>query len=264
MQASTTKLVHALVLLAAQASALAPGRLNHLPERVDDWAVEPTCSSWRGVELCCLTASSDPDVDGLLSVAHPEHPQFRAVNELGDPHGALGVWPSAYAAAAELGARAPAPRRVLELGAGAGLPSLFASVVLGAAVRATDVETVPLAFLAAARGAHAPPPTDFSTAYLDVIEAETDDLAWADVVVAADLLYNADVAAALGERLGRYVAPGRDVVVCDPGRRGRESFLDAFRRFRDAEFVDVDVPGGVADVFDGSPQPTVGVLRYDT
>ena len=75
-----------------QASALAArGRLNHLPERVDDWAVEPTCSSWRGVELCCLTASSDPDVDGLLSVAHPEHPQFRAVNELGDPHGALGV-----------------------------------------------------------------------------------------------------------------------------------------------------------------------------
>ena len=87
-----------------QASALAAsGRLNHLPERVDDWAVEPTCSSWRGVELCCLTASSDPDVDGLLSVAHPEHPQFRAVNELSDPHGALGVWPSAYAAAADRG-----------------------------------------------------------------------------------------------------------------------------------------------------------------
>ena len=87
-----------------QASALAArGRLNHLPERVDDWAVEPTCSSWRGVELCCLTASSDPDVDGLLSVAHPEHPQFRAVNELGDPHGALGVWPPAYAAAADRG-----------------------------------------------------------------------------------------------------------------------------------------------------------------
>ena len=176
----------------------------------------------------------------------------------------MGISLSCPAQAAELGARAPAPRQVLELGAGAGLPSLFASVVLGAAVRATDVEAVPLAFLAAARGAHAPPPTDFSTAYLDVLAAETDDLAWADVVVAADLLYDADVAAALGERLGRYVAPGRDVVVCDPGRRGRESFLDAFRRFRDAEFVDVDVPGGVADVFDGSPQPTVGVLRYDT
>ena len=176
----------------------------------------------------------------------------------------MGISLSCPAQAAALGARAPAPRQVLELGAGAGLPSLFASVVLGAAVRATDVEAVPLAFLAAARGAHAPPPADFSTAYLDVLAAETDDLAWADVVVAADLLYDADVAAALGERLGRYVAPGRDVVVCDPGRRGRESFLDAFRRVRDAEFVDVDVPGGVADVFDGSPQPTVGVLRYDT
>ena len=42
-------------------------------------------------------------------------------------------------------------------GCGAGLPSLYASIVLESPrVVATDVEAVPLAFLKAARSAHAP------------------------------------------------------------------------------------------------------------
>lgn len=260
-------------LVLALTSALAPPQSLRLPTHVDDWAVEPTCSEWDGVALCCLTISNDPDVDGLLSVAHPEHPQFRARNELADPHGAVGVWPSSFVATAALRAvlRDRPASRVVELGAGAGLPSLYASVVGGAAsVVATDVEDVPLSFLRAARGAHAPTDGRFSTSYLDVRDADAGDLALADadVVVAADMLYAPEVAAALGDLLGRFVfgSAAREVVVCDPGRRGREAFLDAFRWAADeanARFVDEPVPEGGRreDLFDGSPQPRVGLLR---
>ena len=180
-------------------------RASLLPSHVDEWAVEVTRSTWDGVELACLTVSNDPDVDGLLSVAHPQHPRFRALNELADPHGAMGVWPSAWAATAALGrgglVDVGKPLRVLEIGAGAGLPSLYASVVLGASrVLATDVEAVPLAFLKAARSAHDPeaPSDAFETGYLDVLDADYNSVDGYDVIVAADLLYNSDVAFARG------------------------------------------------------------------
>ena len=244
--------------------------LARMPARVGDWAVEPICSTWDDTEVCCLVASSDPDADDLGSVAHPDHPRSRAFSELGDPHGALGVWPAAYAATTALAARAAifrgGPPRVLELGCGAGLPSLYASVVLESPrVLATDVEDVPLEFLEAARAAHGPPaPGSFATALLDV--SDSDALALIgdfDVVVAADLLYDADVAASLGGLLGRAVANGGlAAIVADPGRRGRDAFLDAFiaASGSPAAFVDAETRGAF-DVFDGTPQASVGVLE---
>jgi len=191
------------------------------------------------------------------------------MNNLRDPHGALGVWPAAYAATAQLAKRRDAPR-VLELGAGAGLPSLYASLVLRSPrVVATDVEAVPLRFLRAARAAHAPAasPEAFDTKIVDVCAAAEDDLAGFDVVVAADMLYDREVAASLGSLLGAAVAggDGPDLVVCDPGRRGRDDFLDAFAAasgFLDARFVERSVPEHCTDVFDGSRCPAVGVLLY--
>ena len=257
----------ALIPQSAAYTATATRPTPLAPDYVDGWAVTPKCSTWQGRELMCLVVSDDPSVDNLHSVAHPDHPRYRAFEELEDPHGALGVWPSAYAACAALeriASQLKRPPTVLELGCGAGLPSLYASVVLESPrVVATDVEAVPLAFLEAARGAHVETGS-FATCTLDVTYAAVDDIRGFDVVVCADMLYNTDVATALGALLGAAAcgAGAPEFVVCDPGRRGRDHFLDAFGAASGLSpmFVDQAVPDGCVDVFDGTPIGAVGVL----
>ena len=257
----------ALVTPSAAYTATATRPTPLAPDYVDGWAVTPKRSTWQGRELMCLVVSDDPSVDNLHSVAHPDHPRYRAFEELEDPHGALGVWPSAYAACAALeriASQLKRPPTVLELGCGAGLPSLYASVVLESPrVVATDVEAVPLAFLEAARGAHVETGS-FATCTLDVTYAAVDDIRGFDVVVCADMLYNTDVATALGALLGAAAcgAGAPEFVVCDPGRRGRDHFLDAFGAASGLSpmFVDQAVPDGCVDVFDGTPIGAVGVL----
>ena len=257
----------ALSACAYTATAPRPVRAPVAPDSVDGWAVTPKRSTWQGRELMCLVVSDDPSVDNLHSVAHPDHPRYRAFEELEDPHGALGVWPSAYAACASLqkiASELKRPPTVLELGCGAGLPSLYASVVLESPrVVATDVEAVPLAFLEAARSAHVETGS-FATCTLDVTYAAVDDIRGFDVVVCADMLYNTDVATALGALLGAAAcgAGAPEFVVCDPGRRGRDHFLDAFGAASGLSpmFVDQAVPDGCVDVFDGTPIGAVGVL----
>ena len=257
----------ALVTQSAAYTATATRPTPLAPDYVDGWAVTPKRSTWQGRELMCLVVSDDPSVDNLHSVAHPDHPRYRAFEELEDPHGALGVWPSAYAACAALeriASQLKRPPTVLELGCGAGLPSLYASVVLESPrVVATDVEAVPLSFLEAARSAHVETGS-FATCTLDVTYAAVDDIRGFDVVVCADMLYNTDVATALGALLGAAAcgAGAPEFVVCDPGRRGRDHFLDAFGAASGLSpmFVDQAVPDGCVDVFDGTPIGAVGVL----
>ena len=257
----------ALVTQSAAYTATATRPTPLAPDYVDGWAVTPKRSVWQGRELMCLVVSDDPSVDNLHSVAHPDHPRYRAFEELEDPHGALGVWPSAYAACAALeriASQLKRPPTVLELGCGAGLPSLYASVVLESPrVVATDVEAVPLSFLEAARSAHVETGS-FATCTLDVTYASVDDIKNFDVVVCADMLYNTDVATALGALLGAAAcgAGAPEFVVCDPGRRGRDHFLDAFGAASGLSpmFVDQAVPDGCVDVFDGTPIGAVGVL----
>ena len=257
----------ALSACAYTATAPRPVRAPVAPDSVDGWAVTPKRSTWQGRELMCLVVSDDPSVDNLHSVAHPDHPRYRAFEELEDPHGALGVWPSAYAACASLqkiASELKRPPTVLELGCGAGLPSLYASVVLESPrVVATDVEAVPLSFLEAARSAHVETGS-FATCTLDVTYAAVDDIRGFDVVVCADMLYNTDVATALGALLGAAAcgAGAPEFVVCDPGRRGRDHFLGAFGAASGLSpmFVDQAVPDGCVDVFDGTPIGAVGVL----
>ena len=257
----------ALSACAYTATAPRPVRAPVAPDSVDGWAVTPKRSTWQGRELMCLVVSDDPSVDNLHSVAHPDHPRYRAFEELEDPHGALGVWPSAYAACASLqkiASELKRPPTVLELGCGAGLPSLYSSVLLESPrVVATDVEAVPLSFLEAARSAHVETGS-FATCTLDVTYAAVDDIKNFDVVVCADMLYNTDVATALGALLGAAAcgAGAPEFLVCDPGRRGRDHFLDAFGAASGLSpmFVDQAVPDGCVDVFDGTPIGAVGVL----
>jgi len=272
LKAPFARLLAAAVVLARPAATSTTNtkpRAPVAPAYVGDWAVTSKRSTWGDQELMCLVVSDDPSVDGLYSVAHVDHPRYRVFEELEDPHGALGVWPAAHAACAvleTLAARLQRPPSVLELGCGAGLPALYASVVLRSPrVVATDVEAVPLEFLNAARRAHSPRSTSqsFFTNVLDVTGAAVDDVSGFDAIVAADMLYDTDVAAALGTLLGAAAcgAQAPEFVVCDPGRRGRDHFLDAFSAAsgRDARFVDQPVQNCV-DVFDGTEVSTVGVL----
>lgn len=247
--------------------AAACGAVGLSLQKINGFAVEPVRSVWAGQEVCCLTVSSDPNLDGLLSVSHPEHPVSRVVSEMEDPHGVLGVWPSAYVAAANIPEGATS---LLELGAGAGLPSLVASVVYGTRVVATDVEELPLQFLRVAWEAHSErKASTFETRLLDAREADPELLTEFDCVVAADLLYYPDVAATLGACMAeaRRRRPSLSLVVCDPGRRGRDDFLAAFNAEHSdsAYFRDEAVPATSPrlDIFDGSTQRTVGILDFE-
>ena len=106
-----------------------------------------------GAPLSPMVVTQD-DTDDGLPASHPDHPYQRLIAEVHDPYGCIGVWPSAFVASERLAtvARRMPDLRVLEIGAGAGLPSL-AALRLGAVhVTATDLEGLPLQFLRAAAG----------------------------------------------------------------------------------------------------------------
>ena len=286
------------MLLVAVTTTILGSALRTPPTHVSGFAVDVVNTPISGHMYTTLQVSSDPDVDGLLSITHPDHPQMRVHTELHDAHGVLGVWPSSIVAARQVAALSPPPQALLELGAGCGLPSLVAAVHHSAPhVLATDLEQLPLDLLRAVWDCYAPQKqasTALETQTLDVRHGLTPVLeprmrggVAFDTIVAADMLYDADVAQAVGAELGdvvaRSMAAGQSIrlVVCDPGRRCREDFLDAFRaasnletaRFDDVDVVEVGERDGEAgscetesppprDIFDGSPQVAVGVLTW--
>jgi predicted nicotinamide N-methyase len=126
------------------------------------------------------------------------------------------VWPSGVALAGQV---AGVPGRVLELGCGLGLPSLVAALG-GASVVAVDWAEDAVALLrrnAARVGAT-----------LDVRHTS-----WADVdgeydlVLAADVLYEARNGPPLLAALDRVVAPGGEAWIADPGRAAAPAFFEA-------------------------------------
>jgi predicted nicotinamide N-methyase len=132
------------------------------------------------------------------------------------------LWPSGVELADHVGRLELAGRRVLELGAGLGLPSL-AAALRGAEVLATDwaEDAVELLRANAARNDVA----------LRVERARWDEPArfgagW-DLVLAADVLYeqrNADQLLALLPRL-----EAREILLAEPGRPFAQGFLARWR-----------------------------------
>ncbi|CAJ1356105.1 unnamed protein product [Effrenium voratum] len=198
-----------------------------------------------------------------------------AVPRASDAFGVLGVWPAAWVAAQRVMRICQSrsrPVRMLELGCGAGLPSLCA-LASGAEVVATDLEELPLKLLQAfcpemdvlaaagfTRGRHTPCPS----------EAER-----FDVIVCSDCLYKPDVARAMATLIARALLayPTTRVVVTDANRQGREDFLDELDTLLGLSlgnatppyFEAVPVPSWAAelevDPFDGSMPDTVGLLK---
>jgi len=199
-------------------------------------------------------------------------------DSVSDIYGAIGVWPAAFLAAQMLidysARHNNGPWSCLEVGCGAGFPSLVAAR-LGARVYALDSEQLPLDLLreAFARQQSAgcvPLAASLDARCADASNIEEHLLAAADVIVVSDLLYSVELGEAVGRQLGLWLRSSKDrfLILSDGGRSGRAAFLEAFRKAADcpeACFEDQPVPSWAvqrADFFDGVETTTVGRLRW--
>lgn len=135
------------------------------------------------------------------------------------------LWPSALVLADRLAALPLSGRRVVELGCGVGLPSVVCAMA-GADVLATDWYEEALAFTRANAAA--------ACARLETLLADWSappaallDRPPADLVVAADVLYEERHGPALAALLPRIVAPAGEALIADPRRPQARGLIDA-------------------------------------
>ncbi|MSR27615.1 MAG: class I SAM-dependent methyltransferase [Planctomycetaceae bacterium] len=135
------------------------------------------------------------------------------------------VWESAIVLAEDLSAMDGGGRTLLELGCGLGLPAIVAARA-GFTVTATDYEETALEGVRynAVRNAV----TGLRTRVLDWRNLP-DDLGTFDLVVAADVLYEAHHPAALAATIVRTLASGGLGLVADPCRAKAAGFAPAAR-----------------------------------
>jgi predicted nicotinamide N-methyase len=140
------------------------------------------------------------------------------------PYGIV-LWPAAIALAHELGTRDLAGKRVLELGAGTGLPGIVAAA-RGARVVQTDRQ--PVALRVCAQNAARNGVTAIEHRAADWI-AWTDDDRY-DLIIGSDILYAGDVHAPLRRIFDRNLAPGGALLLSDPFRDTSFRLLEAMER----------------------------------
>lgn len=160
--------------------------------------------------------------DAVLSADDESH--FLGEGQQQRPYGVV-LWPAAIALAHDVGARADALRgaRVLELGAGTGLPGIVAAS-LGARVTQTDRNALAMAVCGrnVARNGLA-----------DAIEHRLADwTAWDDAtrydwILGADILYAPGMHAHVRRILESNLAPGGRVLLSDPFRAASLPLLQA-------------------------------------
>lgn len=137
------------------------------------------------------------------------------------PYGIV-LWPSAIALAHELATRTLAGKRILELGAGTGLPGIVAAS-LGAHVVQTDRQNLVL---------HVCKQNAERNGIAAIEHRIADWTAWTDtdrydLVIAADVLYAAELHPHLRHIFQTNLAPGGSVLIADPFRKASLAMLDA-------------------------------------
>lgn len=135
------------------------------------------------------------------------------------------LWPSGLALANRLAQRPLRGLRVVELGAGLGIPSLVAAAG-GATVLATDWYEAPLRFVAINAGRAGLTVATMFVDWRDPPQALLDQAPF-DMVVAADVLYEPRNAQPLAALLPRLVADDGEAIIADPRRPDAQPFLDA-------------------------------------
>lgn len=135
------------------------------------------------------------------------------------PYGIV-LWPSALALAHELATRALEGRRVLELGAGTGVPGIVAAT-LGAKVVQTDKQDV--ALHVCRRNAER---NGVTIEHRAADWTTWDDRQTYDLIVASDVLYATEMHTHLVNIFDTNLAPGGVVVVSDPLRKPSLELLE--------------------------------------
>jgi len=137
------------------------------------------------------------------------------------PYGIV-LWPAAIALAHELTTRTLAGKRLLELGAGTGLPGIVAAS-LGAHVVQTDRQNLVL---------HVCKQNAERNGITTIEHRIADWTAWTDtdrydLVIASDVLYAADLHPHLRHIFETNLAPGGTVLLADPFRPASMAMLEA-------------------------------------
>jgi len=132
------------------------------------------------------------------------------------------LWPAARQLAATLLAESGAGRSLLELGCGLGLDTL-AAMDAGFAVTATDYyeDALHVTRANAMRNLGREP----STRLVDW-RHWPEDIGTFDVVMAADVIYEAEYSTLVARCISRALAPGGEAILADPGRIALAGFFE--------------------------------------
>lgn len=139
------------------------------------------------------------------------------------PYGIV-LWPASIALAHEVASRTLAGKRVLELGAGTGLPGIIAAS-LGARVVQTERQEVAL---------HVCRRNAQENGLTSIEHRAADWTAWADEtlydsILASDVLYAASMHAHLRRIFEENLAPGGTILLSDPFRKESLALLEAMQ-----------------------------------
>jgi predicted nicotinamide N-methyase len=182
-------------------------------------------------------------------LSHEDEQRYLAGDGARLPYGIM-LWTASIALAHEVASRPLAGARVLELGAGTGLPGLVAAS-MGARVAQTDRQ--PLALHVCRMNAARNGVTTIEHRAADW--AAWDDRAAYDWILGADVLYAEEAHPHLRAIFEQNLAPGGRVLLGDPFRRSSLALLEAMAREGWAVTFNKWTVGA------GSPERPVGVFE---